>query len=179
MRHAKKRRRQYKDKSSIKLPKLSPAKEIAFDFCLVFLYAAMLIRPYFRAKYQDKWSSIESTFISDARYLAENWPHPGWQPLWYTGTRFDYVYPPALRYGTAVIIELTDLHPGEGVSLLRFAILRAGNRRRLSADAGGDQIARGGVAGRAGTSLSLADFSLPAAVRRTPGCCSHSAWAYW
>ena len=30
-------------------------------------------------------------------------PHPGWQPLWYCGTRFDYIYPPALRYGTAIL----------------------------------------------------------------------------
>jgi hypothetical protein len=87
------------------------SRQILLDFFLVFLYAAILIRPYFKAKYEDKWGSIESTFISDARFLAEHWPHPQWQPLWYAGTRFDYIYPPALRYGTAAIIKLTGFWP--------------------------------------------------------------------
>ena len=91
--------------------KLSHRKEILCDFLLVFLYAALLVKPYFKAKYEDKWGSIESTFIADARFLAEHWPHPQWQPLWYGGTRFDYIYPPALRYGTAAISKLTGLWP--------------------------------------------------------------------
>jgi hypothetical protein len=95
----------------IALPKLSRKKKILLDFCLVFLYTAMLIRPYFKAEYEDKWESIESTFISDARFLAQHWPHPQWQPLWYTGTRFDYIYPPALRYGTAALVKATGFTP--------------------------------------------------------------------
>ena len=95
------------------MPKFFRKAEILLDFCLVFLYTAILIRPYFRAVYEDKWQSIESTFISDARYLAENWPHPQWQPLWYTGTRFDYIYPPALRYGTAAVIKLLGFVPAK------------------------------------------------------------------
>jgi hypothetical protein len=86
-------------------------KGILLDFFLVFLFAAMLIRPYFKAKYTDKWASIESTFIADARFLIEHWPHPQWQPLWYAGTRFDYIYPPALRYGTAIISKVTGYWP--------------------------------------------------------------------
>ena len=70
---------------------------------LVFLIAAYLIWPIYKAEYLDAWNSIESTFISDARFLSAHWTHPGWQPLWYCGTRFDYVYPPALRYGTAAL----------------------------------------------------------------------------
>jgi len=97
----------------LRLPKFSRGTEILLDFCLLFLYTAFLIRPYFRAVYEDKWQSIESTFISDARYLAENWPHPQWQPLWYTGTRFDYIYPPAVRYGTAAIIKLLGFVPAK------------------------------------------------------------------
>jgi len=73
------------------------------DSLIVLLLAVTLIAPLFRVVYLDIWTSIESTFIADARYLAEHLPHPGWQPLWYCGTRFDYVYPPALRYGTAFI----------------------------------------------------------------------------
>jgi hypothetical protein len=75
------------------------------DFILVFLLTAVLIWPLFKAKYLDKWASIESTFISDARFLKEHWPHPQWQPLWYGGARFDYIYPPALRYGTAALAK--------------------------------------------------------------------------
>ncbi len=91
--------------------KLSRRREILLDSFLLFVLTAVLVAPYFKAKYTDKWSSIESTFISDARYLAAHWPHPQWQPLWYTGTRFDYIYPPALRYGTAAISKVTGFWP--------------------------------------------------------------------
>ena len=50
------------------------------DFLLVFLLTAILIWPLFKAKYLDKWASIESTFIADARFLKDHWPHPPWQP---------------------------------------------------------------------------------------------------
>jgi hypothetical protein len=86
-------------------------REILLDLFLIFLFAAVLIRPLFKAKYLDKWASIESTFISDARFLIDHWPHPQWQPLWYAGTRFDYIYPPMLRYGTAVISKVTHFWP--------------------------------------------------------------------
>lgn len=95
------------------LPKLSRPKQILLDFFLVFLFTAVLIRPYFKAGYTDKWGSIESTFIADARFLVQHWPHPQWQPLWYAGTRFDYIYPPALRYGTAAISKVTGFLPAK------------------------------------------------------------------
>jgi hypothetical protein len=76
-----------------------------FDLAIVFLFAALLIRPWWQAKYVDNWGSIESTFIADARILKDHWPRPLWQPYWYLGTRFDYVYPPALRYGTAALAK--------------------------------------------------------------------------
>ena len=76
------------------------------DFVIVFFFVAVLIRPLFRVKYMDLWGSIESTFVSDARFLRDHWPHPNWQPNWYCGTRTDYIYPPALRYGTAVITKV-------------------------------------------------------------------------
>jgi hypothetical protein len=79
------------------------------DSALLFLLTTVLIWPLFRLKYLDNWPSIESTFIADARMLADRLPHPGWQPLWYCGTRFDYVYPPALRYGTALISKFAHV----------------------------------------------------------------------
>jgi hypothetical protein len=76
------------------------------DGFLVFAFATVLVRPLYKAEYLDAWNSIESTFISDARFLSAHWPHPGWQPNWYLGTRTDYVYPPALRYGTAALSKI-------------------------------------------------------------------------
>lgn len=80
----------------------------AVDFIIIFLFVAVLIRPLYKAKYMDLWGSIESTFISDARFLRDHWVHPNWQPNWYCGTRTDYIYPPALRYGTAVITKVNS-----------------------------------------------------------------------
>ncbi len=73
------------------------------DSIALLALAAALIWPLFTLRYLNNWGSIESTFIGDARYLREHLPHPAWQPLWYCGTRFDYIYPPALRYGTALL----------------------------------------------------------------------------
>ena len=75
----------------------------ALDCAIIFLIASALIFPLFSLSYSTNWPSIESTFIADARFLIDHWPHPNWQPLWYGGTRWDYIYPPALRYGTAIV----------------------------------------------------------------------------
>jgi hypothetical protein len=85
--------------------------EIVLDAVLLFLLTAAVIRPWFTTVYQNKWGSIESTFISDSRFLIEHWPHPRWQPLWFAGTRFDYIYPPAVRYGTAAIANAAGIPP--------------------------------------------------------------------
>lgn len=76
------------------------------DLVLVLAFTWWLVRPLFKAKYIDRFHSIESTFIADGRFLKDHWPHPRWQPLWYCGTRFDYIYPPALRYGTALAARI-------------------------------------------------------------------------
>jgi hypothetical protein len=84
------------------IPGISRLPRQFTDSILIFLFACVLIYPLFKLEYLDNWGSIESTFIADARMLREHLPHPAWQPLWYCGTRFDYIYPPALRYGTAL-----------------------------------------------------------------------------
>ena len=61
------------------------------DSILLAILVVVLIKPLFRLKYLDNWPSIESTFIADARMLSEHLPHTGWQPLWYCGTRTDYI----------------------------------------------------------------------------------------
>ncbi|MGH9631515.1 MAG: hypothetical protein ACRD7E_24685, partial [Bryobacteraceae bacterium] len=81
------------------------------DWLLLFILTGVLIKPMFKVKYVDAWGSVESTFAADARFLEEHWPHPRWQPLWYLGTRFDYIYPPALRYGTAGLSKLFPIVP--------------------------------------------------------------------
>ena len=124
--------------------KLSRRREILLDCFLLFVFTAVLVGPYFKVKFTDKWGSIESTFISDARYLAAHWPHPQWQPLWYMGTRFDYIYPPALRYGTAAISKVTGFWPVKAYHFYTiffycvgiagvYLLIRAGARSRGAA----------------------------------------------
>jgi hypothetical protein len=78
----------------------------AAECCALAWLTAILIWPLFRIEYLDNWGSIDSTFIAAARFLREHWPHPRWMPLWYCGTRFDHLYPPALPYGTALLSAL-------------------------------------------------------------------------
>jgi hypothetical protein len=92
-------------------------RSVLADSLLVLCLASVLIWPLFRLEYLDNWPSIESTFIADARMLGSNLPHPGWQPLWYCGTRFDYIYPPALRYGTALIAKFGHISPARAYHL--------------------------------------------------------------
>ena len=91
------------------MPAGPQVRTLVIDSLLLILIAAALIHPLFSLVYTNNWASIEATFIADARFLAEHWPHPRWQPLWYGGTRFDYIYPPALRYGTAALSKLFDI----------------------------------------------------------------------
>jgi hypothetical protein len=86
-------------------------RTILLDSLILLCLASFLIQPLFRLNYLDNWPSIESTFIAEGRLLSEHLPHPGWQPLWYCGTRTDYIYPPALIYGTALISRLGHVLP--------------------------------------------------------------------
>ena len=88
---------------------MSPYRRTLLDSGIIFLFTCLLIAPLFKMEYGAHWGSIESTFIADARMLREHLLHPGWQPLWYCGTRFDYIYPPALRYGTALLSLLAGI----------------------------------------------------------------------
>jgi hypothetical protein len=92
----------------------------------------------------DNWASIESTFIADGRFLRDHGPHPRWQPLWYCGTRFDYIYPPALRYGTASISKVFGVTPARAYHLYTaffycigivgvYLLVRIGARSRVAA----------------------------------------------
>lgn len=88
--------------ATLRLKRLAPYAPL-IDSAAVFLLVCALIGPLFFLEYLDNWASIECTFIADARVIREHLPHPAWMPLWYCGTRFDYIYPPALQYGTALL----------------------------------------------------------------------------
>ena len=114
------------------------------DSLAIAAATAFLIWPLFRLKYADAWASIESTFIADSRMLAARLPHPGWQPLWYCGTRWDYVYPPALRYGTAWLAVLGHMTTARAYHLYTalfyvfgiaavYWLVRAGTESRVTA----------------------------------------------
>ena len=92
-------------------------RTILLDILILIFLAFLLIKPLFRLKYLDNWPSIESTFISEGRMLSEHLPHPGWQPLWYCGTRTDYIYPPALPYGTALVSRFAHVLPARAYHL--------------------------------------------------------------
>jgi hypothetical protein len=92
------------------LSKKGPTAAWWFDSGLVYALTAILVFPVFRLNYLNRWASIESTFIADGRMLRENWPHYLWQPVWYCGTRADYLYPPGVRSGAALLSAL--LHTG-------------------------------------------------------------------
>jgi hypothetical protein len=123
---------------------VKPRREILLDCALLFILASLFLAPYYTRKYTDQWPSIESTFIADARFLAAHLPHPQWQPLWYTGTRFDYIYPPALRYGTALLSKMfgwwtvkayhfyTTFFYCVGIAGV-YLLVRAGGRSRAAA----------------------------------------------
>src|SRR5580658_1211478 len=92
-------------------------RSVLIDSLILLCLTFFLIKPLFRLKYLDNWPSIESTFIADGRMLSEHLPHPGWQPLWYCGTRTDYIYPPALRYGTALLTRFAHVLPARAYHL--------------------------------------------------------------
>jgi hypothetical protein len=91
-----------------------PKRQLLLDCTLLLLIAAALIWPLFRIQYLDDWMSIEGSFIGDARYIRDHFPHPKWHALWYCGTRFDYIYPPMTRFGAALVSMALRVVPAQG-----------------------------------------------------------------
>src|ERR1039458_7310276 len=88
---------------------MSESRRTLVDCAIIFFVICLLIAPLFKADILIQWDSIESPFLADPRMLRDPLPHPAWQPLWYCGTRFDYIYPPALRYGTALVSLVAEI----------------------------------------------------------------------
>src|SRR5579884_1770212 len=88
------------------------------DALLLFIAGIVLVFPLFRIEYLNNWLSIEATFIADARMYGENWPRHEWQPLWYGGARTDYVYPPGLRDGVALLAAVAHVSHARAYHIL-------------------------------------------------------------
>jgi hypothetical protein len=131
---------------------LSRSRSTALDALLLFLLTALLIFPLFRIDYFNDWMSIEGSFIADARYIHDHWPHPNWDALWYCGNRFDYIYPPGTRYGAAIVSLVLHVVPARGYHIYTglmyclgvagiYVMARVGSGSRASA-----WVAAGGYA---------------------------------
>jgi hypothetical protein len=127
-------------------------RTVLIDSLLLACSVCLLIKPLFRLKYLDNWRSIESTFIADGRMLSEHLRHAGWQPLWYLGTRTDYIYPPAVNYGTALISRVGHVLPARAYHLYTavfyvfgivavYWLVRAGSASRGSTSRGSALLA--------------------------------------
>jgi hypothetical protein len=86
-------------------------RQFCYDSLLLILVAAALVWPLFQTEYFDNWMSIDGAFIGDVRFLSEHLPSPGWVPYVYCGNRFDYLYPPAMRYGSAFLVRYAGFSP--------------------------------------------------------------------
>lgn len=63
---------------------------------VVFIITALTIYPFFMGEFTQNWGSIESAFLSDAKFVSGNYPNLGWYPYWYGGIPFHVSYPPLL-----------------------------------------------------------------------------------
>lgn len=69
-------------------------------FAPVAIYALNLfiVSPLFSGEYTYRRESVEGAFIAYSKYIVANWPNLNWDPLWYGGFPFHYVYPPIFPY---------------------------------------------------------------------------------
>jgi len=73
-----------------------------FSFIAIFLLNLALVFRLFTGEYTAYIGSIESAFISDARFIVENYPNLTWNPLWYAGFPFHLFYMPLVPYLVAL-----------------------------------------------------------------------------
>ena len=70
------------------------------------LLNTVIVLPLFAGEYTQYMGSIEAAFHSHARFIDENWPYAGWNPLGYLGFPFHLFYTPLLPYMAASIHKL-------------------------------------------------------------------------
>src|SRR2546428_12225570 len=62
----------------------------------LFAVQAWAIAPLFTGEFTQFRGSIESTFIANARFIADRFPDLSWYPYWYLGFPFELFYTPLL-----------------------------------------------------------------------------------
>lgn len=123
-------------------------RSAALDAALLVLVAAVLVWPLFQVEYFDNWMSIDGAFIGDIRFLSEHLPDPGWAPYFYCGNRYDYLYPPAMRYASALLVRFAGFSPARAYHFYSallyclsaaglYALVRVAGRSRFRAAAAG------------------------------------------
>ncbi|KKM75022.1 hypothetical protein LCGC14_1394420 [marine sediment metagenome] len=78
---------------------------LAVSLGLAFLNAVVVL-PLFAGEYSQYMGSIEASRLGEARFIDENWPYAGWNPLSYLGFPFHLFYTPLLPYLVAAIHRL-------------------------------------------------------------------------
>jgi len=104
----------------------SEKRQILLDCAVMCLLTAALIAPLFRVQYLADWKTTDGAIVTSARYIADHFPHPKWQALWYGGARFDYLNPPAAGFGTALISKLLRVAPAQGYHIFLGAFYCVG-----------------------------------------------------
>src|SRR5487761_73559 len=74
-----------------------------FTALCLFILNIILTLPLFFGEYTQFTGSIESAFLTDARFIAQNFPNTGWDPLWYGGFPFHLSYLPLIPFLVAII----------------------------------------------------------------------------
>jgi hypothetical protein len=64
----------------------------------LFALNSILIYPLFTGEYTQHIGSIECAFLSDAKFIVENYPNLNWNPQWYCGFPFHLFYTPLIPY---------------------------------------------------------------------------------
>jgi len=77
-------------------------------FGLVGLNTALVL-PLFYGGYTKYMGSIESAFLTDARFISENFPYVSWNREWYMGFPFHLFYNPALPYVVAGVHKVSGI----------------------------------------------------------------------
>jgi hypothetical protein len=72
----------------------------------LFALQAFLIAPLFMGEFTRYRGSIESAYITDARFIVDHFPDLSWNPLWYLGFPFEWFYTPLLPGLVALLGKL-------------------------------------------------------------------------
>lgn len=80
---------------------------------LIATLAVLQAHPLFLGEYTWNLASIEGAYIAQSRLLRENFPVPGWNPLWYGGHPFKLSYSPGFLYVVNAFSILLNVGIGE------------------------------------------------------------------